>query len=86
MRRHFGHLKRHQGKGIGTKLIKDSLPQVQKQLKSRNALIKLVVVTIRSDNYAQKLYKRALGAVVKATISNLYSADEVFMISRSLKI
>ncbi len=75
-----------QGKGIGTKLIKDSLPQVQKQLKSRNAVIKHVIVTTRSDNYAQMLYKKTLNAVVEATISNLYSADEVFMISRNIKI
>ena len=76
----------HQGKGIGTKLIKDSLPQVQKQLKSRNAVIKHVLVTTRSDNDAQKLYKKTLNAAVEATISNLYSADEVFMISRNISI
>ncbi|MDJ0722538.1 MAG: GNAT family N-acetyltransferase [Desulfobacterales bacterium] len=77
---------RHKGKGIGTKLIKDSLPQVQRQLKSRNAVIKHIVVTTRSDNDAQKLYKKTLNAAVEATISSLYSADEVFMISRNIKL
>lgn len=76
----------HQGKGIGTKLIKDSLPYVQEQLKTRNAAIKHIVVTTRADNYAQKLYKKTLNAEVEATIIDLYSADEVLMISRNIKI
>ncbi len=76
----------HQGKGIGTKLIKESLPQVQRQLKRREAEIRHVVVTTRADNYAQELYKKALQAEVEAIISNLYSADEVFMIARNVKI
>lgn len=75
-----------QGKGLGTKLIQESLPQVQAQLKARNAAIKHIVVTTRADNFAQKLYRKALNAEVEATISNLYSADEVFMISRNFKI
>ena len=75
----------HQGKGIGTKLILESLPLVKKQLATRGATIKHVFVTTRADNYAQKLYKKTLGAEVETTITNLYSADEVFMISRDLK-
>lgn len=76
----------HQGKGIGTKLIQQSLPQIQEQLKTRNAIIKHIVVTTRADNFAQKLYKKTLHAEVEAIISNLYSADEVFMIARNVKI
>ncbi len=75
-----------QGKGIGTQLIQNSLPLVQKQLSERDARIKHIVVTTRSDNYAQKLYQKTLNAQVEATISNLYSADEVFMISRNITI
>lgn len=75
-----------QGKGIGTKLVNESLPLVQEQLNTRNAAIKHIVVTTRADNYAQKLYKKTLNAEVEATTSNLYSADEVFMISRNIKI
>jgi ribosomal protein S18 acetylase RimI-like enzyme len=75
----------YQGKGLGTKLVKESLPQVQKQLITRNAKIKHIVVTTRADNYAQNLYRKTLNAEVEATISNLYSADEVFMISRNIK-
>lgn len=75
-----------QGRGIGTKLIKESLLLVQKQLKTRNAIIKHIVVTTRADNFAQQLYKKTLNAEVEATITHLYSADEVFMISRDIKI
>ncbi len=76
----------YQRKGIGTLLVTESLPQVQEQLKTRKAIIKHIVVTTRADNFAQKLYKKTLNAEVEATISNLYSADEVLMISRNIKI
>ena len=42
------------------------------------------MVTTRADNAAQRLYKRVLGAEVEATITNLYSADEVIMIARNV--
>ena len=76
----------YHGKGIGTKLIKESLPQINCQLATRGAKIKHIIVTTRSDNYAQKLYQKTIGAEVEATISNLYSADEVFMVARNIKI
>ena len=38
----------------------------------------------RSDNGAQKLYRTALGAEVVATISSLYSGDEVLMVARKV--
>ena len=75
-----------QGKGVGTQLVKESLPQVQARLRTRNAKIKHVVVTTRADNFSRKLYEKTLKAKVEATISNLYSADEVFMVSRNIKI
>jgi len=78
-------LPKYHGKGIGTKLIKESLPQIKSHLAKRDATIKHIVVTTRSDNYAQELYKKTIGAEVEATISNLYSADEVFMIARNIK-
>lgn len=54
-------LPEHQGKGIGTRLITESLPQVNSQLKIRNAKLKHIIVTTRSDNHAQILYKKTLG-------------------------
>lgn len=73
-----------QGKGIGRKLIVDSLPLVQQELAVKNAVLKHVLVTTRADNYAQELYRSTLGAEVETVISNLYSADEVFMIARNI--
>jgi predicted N-acetyltransferase YhbS len=79
------HPKKH-GNGVGTKLINESLPLIKSQLTERGAKIKHIIVTTRADNYAQELYKKVLGAEIEATISNLYSADEVIMIARSIKI
>lgn len=73
-----------QGKGVGKKLIVDSLPLVKTLLAEKDAVLKHVLVTTRADNYAQELYKSALGAEIEATISNLYSADEVLMIARNV--
>jgi ribosomal protein S18 acetylase RimI-like enzyme len=79
-------LPEYHGKGIGTKLIEKSLPQINSQLATRGAQIKHIIVTTRSDNYAQKLYQKTIGAEVEATIRNLYSADEVLMIARNIHI
>ena len=77
-------LPEHQGKGIGKKLIEKSLPLVRNHLSEQGATLKHIVVTTRADNHAQKLYKQVLGAEVEAIISNLYSADEVFMVARNV--
>jgi predicted N-acetyltransferase YhbS len=79
-------LPEYHGKGVGTKLIKESLPQVNCQLAARGAKIKHIIVTTRLDNYAQKLYQKTIGAEVEATIRNLYSADEVLMVARNIQI
>ncbi|WP_295892217.1 GNAT family N-acetyltransferase [uncultured Vibrio sp.] len=73
-----------QGKGIGRKLIVDSLPQVKQQLALKYSVLKHILVTTRADNFAQELYRSTLGAEVETTISNLYSADEVLMIARNV--
>lgn len=73
-----------QGQGIGRSLIEKSLPLVKEELAKKNSTLKHIMVTTRADNHAQKLYKTTLGAEVEATISNLYSADEVLMIARNV--
>jgi ribosomal protein S18 acetylase RimI-like enzyme len=73
------------GTGIGQTLIKESMAQVKAQLKERNATIRSVLVTTRADNAAQWLYRKALGANVEATITELYSADEVVMVARDVE-
>lgn len=73
-----------QGQGVGKILIEQSLQQVREHLYDRGSTLKHVIVTTRADNYAQTLYKQVLGAEVEATITNLYSADEVIMIARNV--
>lgn len=74
-----------QGQGIGKALINRSLELVRKELAGQGARLKHVIVTTRADNHAQALYRDILGAKVEATITNLYSADEVFMVARNLQ-
>jgi ribosomal protein S18 acetylase RimI-like enzyme len=74
------------GMKIGTTLINQSLEFVKQYLTSQNSILKTVIVTTRSDNRAQNLYEKTLNAKVSATIKNLYSYDEVVMISRLMDI
>ena len=73
-----------QGKGVAQQLIRESLPLVKAKLKERNAAVKHVLVSTRTDNFAQKLYQQTLGAEPEYIIKNLYSADEVFMVARNI--
>jgi ribosomal protein S18 acetylase RimI-like enzyme len=75
-----------QGQGIGRRLIVESLPLVSKAIAGRGAAIRHIVVTTRADNAAQRLYRTVLGAEIEATIPQLYSADEVFMIARDVDL
>ena len=74
-----------QGQGVGRQLITVSLPQVNEHIRERGARLKHIVVNTRADNYAQKLYRNTLGAEVEATIRDLFSADEVFMVARNFE-
>ena len=75
-----------QRQGVGRILIEKSLVMLSDQLSSRGSTLKHVIVTTRADNDAQNLYKSALNAQVEATITNLYSADEVLMIARNVLV
>jgi ribosomal protein S18 acetylase RimI-like enzyme len=75
-----------QGKGIGRRLISESLPMVEKNVALKGARIRHVLVTTRADNQAQRLYQMVLGANAEAKIPRLYSANEVVMISRDVDI
>jgi ribosomal protein S18 acetylase RimI-like enzyme len=72
-----------QKQGIGSSLISESLKLIKEELNQRNAYIKHVLVSTRTDNEAQKLYKKILNAQPEVVISNLFSADEVLMIARN---
>lgn len=74
-----------QGRGVGSRLITETLPDVGFKLNEQGSDLKHILVTTRADNHAQNLYKNVLGAKVEATISGLYSADEVIMVARDVK-
>ena len=72
-----------QKQGIGSSLISESLKLIKEELNQRNASIKHILVSTRTDNDAQKLYKKFLNAQSEVIVPNLFSADEVLMISRN---
>lgn len=73
---------KYQGKGIGAKLIKESLIEIKKDLKKRNSKLKLIEVTTGTENQAQKLYKKTLGAEPEAVLKNIFRGNEVIMLKR----
>jgi ribosomal protein S18 acetylase RimI-like enzyme len=77
-------LKTKQHQGIATKLIQESLTDVKDHLRDNKSVLKSILISTRSDNHAQALYKKTLGAQVIATIKDLYSADEVLMLAKGL--
>lgn len=77
----IGVLPNFQKKGIGSKLIYESLKLVNDYLLANHSTLKAIIVTTRSDNAAKKIYTQCLGANVISTIKNQYSADEVIMLA-----
>ena len=71
----------YQGKGIGTKLIEESLKQIEVYLDDSNSKLKAILVSTRSDNKARSLYEKVLGAKEIVTIKDLFSNDEVLMLA-----
>lgn len=74
--------KTYQGQGIGTHLVKESLSQIKEHLKKRGSVLKLVEVTTGTNNKAQNLYKKILGAKPECVIKNFFRGDETIMIAR----
>jgi ribosomal protein S18 acetylase RimI-like enzyme len=79
----IGVLPSNQNQGIGSSLISQSLKMIKDELNLREASIKSILVSTRTDNEAQKLYKKILHAEPEIVIPNLFSADEVLMIARN---
>lgn len=77
-------LNEYQGQGVGKVIIEDSLTMVKTELANHDAVLKHILISTRADNQAQQLYADVLGAKIEATISNLYSADEVLMVARDV--
>ncbi len=76
--------KSHQGHGIGTLLISKSLSYIKDYLSDSNATLKAVLVSTRTDNAARALYENVLKAKEIAVIKDLYSHDEVILMSREV--
>ena len=70
------------GQGGGHLLITESLKWLKDYLVLQERVLKLVTVTTSANNEAQSLYESALGAVVEATIFDLYVGNEVIMVAR----
>lgn len=73
----------HQGKGIGSLLIKESLSQIKKSLQKRGSRLKLIEITTGVENKAQQLYKKTIGARTEAVIKDFFREDEAIMIART---
>lgn len=71
------------GKGIGIKLIEESLREIKKFLADQGRRLKLVEVTTGTENEAQRLYKKTLGAEPECIIKELFRGDELVMIARN---
>lgn len=76
--------KPHQGCGIGTLLINKSLLYIKDYLSDSHSTLKAVLVSTRTDNAAKALYEKVLKAKEIAVIRDLYSHDEVILMSREV--
>jgi len=74
--------KAFQGQGTGSQLVKKSFLEIKNYLKKRKSFLKLVEVTAGSQNQAQNLYKKTLGAKPECIIKDWLRSDEVIMIAR----
>jgi ribosomal protein S18 acetylase RimI-like enzyme len=77
-------LEKQQGKGIGTLLIKKSLEYIKDYLADTNSILKAVLVSTRIDNSAKSLYEKVLKVQEVAVIKDLYSHDEVIMMTHEV--
>ena len=67
------------GRGFGKSLIEESLELVKESLGKRGSRLKDILVSTRTDNAAQQLYRKVLEAEFVAVIPGLYSGDEVLL-------
>ncbi len=72
----------HQGRGIGGKIVRESLKAMARHIKSRGSSLKLVKVTTGTANTVQRLYRKELNAKPVAVIPDFFRSDEIIMIAR----
>ena len=71
-----------QGQGVGTELIEKSFAEIKKYVEKRGDSLKLVEVTTGTDNKAQNLYRKTLGAEPECVVRDFFRGGEVVMIAR----
>lgn len=71
-----------QGEGIGTELTEESPSVVKDRLAERGSEIQTIIGGTRTDNEAQRLYKKTLNAEPAAIIEDYASGNELFVVSR----
>lgn len=75
-------LPRFQHQGIGEKLILEPLDMMRKRFLETSRHLKSVMVSTRIDNPAKNIYQSVLGAEIVCSIKELYSNDEVILMTR----
>jgi len=79
-------LPQKQGLGVGTQLIVRSLPMVAKQIERRGASLRHLLVNTRIDNSARRIYEKTMAVKEVATISGMFTADEVFLAALNVTV
>jgi ribosomal protein S18 acetylase RimI-like enzyme len=72
----------YRGRGIGIRLIRESIIGVEQRLTRRGSRLKLVEVTTGSEQNALEFYRKALGAKVVAQIPDYFRGTEYILIAR----
>lgn len=73
------------GQGFGKFLIEESLKMVKICLEERGSSLKAILISTRTDNEAQRLYRKVLLVETIAIVPGLYSGDEVLLRAELLK-
>jgi ribosomal protein S18 acetylase RimI-like enzyme len=71
----------HQSKGVGIKLIQESLSLIKNYLEDTDSKLKAILIFIRTDNKAKTLCEKVLRAKEIAVIKDVFSYEEVLMLS-----
>lgn len=69
-------------KGIGRRLILESLSDLQRSLEARSSRLKLIEVTTGSEQGALDFYREAIGTEVVGRIPDFFRGDEYILIAR----
>jgi ribosomal protein S18 acetylase RimI-like enzyme len=69
-------------RGVGARLIADSLVSLNRSLARRGAHLKLIEVTTGSEQHAIEFYERTLNAKSVARIPDLFRGDEYLLVAR----